>query len=197
MVDTHNDRQRMATLGLLMAAWLVMVVPMAAGQEVDSRWAPWIGCWRAMDGTEEPPLVCVVPLDGEVAIELLTVVDGQVVYRESIIADGLPHAVSRDGCEGVERADFSSDSHRIYVQSELTCRLGGPQSSTGVMSMISPSEWLDVRTMAVDGQSAPWALRYRLASQADFQSAGQGDLIPVQGGEARMARGMPPDWTKS
>ncbi len=188
MVNTHNDRQRMAILGLFMAAWLVMVVPMAAAQEVDSRWAPWIGCWRAMDGTEEPPLVCVVPVDGEVAIELLTVVDGQVVYRESIIADGLQHAVSRDGCEGVERADFSSDSHRIYVQSELTCRLGGPQSSTGVMSMISPSEWLDVRTMDADGQRVPWVLRYVQASRADYRAAGMENLIDTQGVEARMAR---------
>ncbi len=188
MVDTHNDRQRMATLGLLMAAWLVMVVPMAAAQEVDSRWAPWIGCWRAMDGTEEPPLVCVLPLDGEVAIELLTVVDGQVVYRESIIADGLQHAVSRDGCEGVERADFSSDSHRIYVQSELTCGVGGPRSSTGVISMISPSEWLEVRTMDADGKRVPWVIRYVQAPRADYRAAGQEDLIDTQGVDTRMAR---------
>ena len=188
MVNTHNDRQRRATLGLFMAAWLVMVVPMAAAQEVDSRWAPWIGCWRAMDGTEEPPLVCVVPLDGEVAIELLTVVDGQVVYRESIIADGLQHAVSRDGCEGVERAEFSSDSHRIYLRSELTCGVSGPRSSTGVISMISPSEWLEVRTMDADGQRVPWVLRYVQASRADYRAAGQEDLIDTQGVDARMAR---------
>ena len=188
MVDTHNDRHRMATLGLLMAAWLVMVVPMAAAQEVDSRWAPWIGCWRAMDGTEEPPLVCVVPLDGEVAIELLTVIDGQIVSRESIIADGLQHIVSREGCEGVERAEFSSDSHRIYVRSELTCGVGGLRSSTGVISMISPSEWLEVRTMDADGQRVPWVLRYVQASRADYRAAGREDLIDAQGVNARMAR---------
>jgi len=188
MVETHNERQRMATLGLLMAAWLVVVVPMAAAQEVDSRWAPWIGCWRAMDGTEEPPLVCVVPLDGEVAIELLTVIDGQVVSRESMIADGLQHMVSREGCEGVERAEFSSDSHRIYVRSELTCGVGGSRSSTGVISMISPSEWLEVRTMDADGKRVPWVLRYVQASRADYQAAGQENLIDTQGVDARMAR---------
>ena len=200
MVSTLNDRQRGATLGVLVGAWLLMVVPMAAAQEVDSRWAPWIGCWRAVDETAaaaftatatasaEAPLLCVVPLAGEAAIEMLTVVDGQVVSRESIFTDGRQHGVSREECEGWEGAEFSADSHRIYVRSELTCAAGSHRSSTGLMSMVSPFEWLDVRTMDVDGQSVPWAIRYRLASQADFEAAGQEDLFSAQGSEVRMAR---------
>ena len=192
MVSTLNVRQRKTTLGVLVGAWLVMVVPMAAAQEVDSRWAPWIGCWRAVDETATvpatAPLLCVVPLAGEAAIEMLTVVDGQVVSRESVFTDGQQHAVSREECEGWETAEFSDDSRRIYVRSELLCGTGGPRTSTGVMSMVSPSEWLDVRTVKVDGQSFPWVLRYRLASRADFQAAGQGDLIAARGSKVRMAR---------
>jgi len=56
------------------------------------------------------------------------------------------------------------------------------------MSMVSPSEWLDVRTVDVDGQRLPWVLRYRQASRDDFQAAGQGDLIATQGADVRMAR---------
>jgi hypothetical protein len=194
MVSTANDWQRRGTLGILVGAWLLLVVPMAAAQEVDSRWAPWIGCWRGVDETApatapaEAPLLCVVPLADEAAIEMLTVVDGQVVSRESIFADGQQHAVSREECEGWERTGFSGDSRRIYIRSELTCGSGGPRSSTGVMSMVSPSEWLDVRTVDVDGQSLPWVLRYRQASRADFQAAGQADLIGTQGSDTRMAR---------
>ena len=194
MVSTVNDWQRRGTLGILVGAWLLLVVPMAAAQDVDSRWAPWIGCWRGVDETApatapaEAPLLCVVPLAGEAAIEMLTVVDGQVVSRESIFADGQRHAVSREECEGWERAEFSGDSRRIYIRSELTCGAGGHRSSTGVMSMVSPSEWLDVRTVDVDGQSLPWVLRYRQASRADFQAAGQADLIGTQGSDTRMAR---------
>ena len=188
MVSTLHVRQRKTTLGVLVGAWLVMVVPMAAAHEVDSRWAPWIGCWRAVYETATAPLLCVVPLAGEAAIEMLTVVDGQVVSRESVFTDGQQHAVSREECEGWEIAEFSDDSRRIYVRSELLCGTGGPRTSTGVMSMVSPSEWLDVRTVKVDGQSFPWVLRYRLASQADFQAAGQGDLIAAQGSNVRMAR---------
>ncbi len=188
MVSTVNDWQRRATLGVLVGALLVMVVPMAAAQEVDSRWAPWVGCWRAVDETAEAPVLCVVPLTGESAIEILAVVDGQVVSRESIFADGQQHAVSRDGCEGWERAEFSADSHRIYVRSELTCNAGGARSSTGVMSMVSPFEWLDVRTMAVGEGDLVWALRYRQASRADFQAAGQEDLIEQQVSDALALR---------
>ena len=194
MVSTLNVRQRKSTLGILVGAWLVMVVPMAAAQEVDSRWAPWIGCWRAVGETAPAsapataPLLCVVPLAGEAAIEMLTVVDGQVVSRESVFTDAQEHAVSREECEGWETAEFSDDSRRIYVGSELLCGAGGLRTSTGVMSMVSPSEWLDVRTVKVDGQSFPWVLRYRLAPRADFQAAGQGDLIAAQGSNVRMAR---------
>ncbi len=188
MENTLNDPQRRVTLGVLVGAWLIMVAPIAAAQEVDSRWAPWLGCWRAVDEMATAPVLCVVPLAGEAAIEMLTVVDGQVVSRESIFADGQEHAVSRDECEGWERAEFSDDSRRIYLGSELTCGASAQRSSTGVMSMVSPYEWLDVRTVDVDGQSVPWALRYRLASRADFQAAGQGDLVSAQGSEARMTR---------
>ena len=175
-------------MGHLVGAWLILMAPMAAAQEVDGRWAPWIGCWRAVDETETAPLLCVVPLAGEPGIEMLTVVDGQVVARESLVADGQEHPVSRDECEGWERAEFSGDARRIYVGSELRCGTDAPRSSTGVMSMVTPFEWLDVRTIDVDGESVPWALRYRLASRADFQAAGQGDLVAAQGSEARMAR---------
>ena len=56
MVRTLSDRQRWTTCGILLGAWLVMAVSMAAAQEVDSRWAPWMGCWRAVDETAEAPL---------------------------------------------------------------------------------------------------------------------------------------------
>ena len=188
MVRTSNDRQRRATFGILVGAWLVMLAPGAAAQEVDSRWAPWIGCWRATDETAEAPLLCVVPLAGESAIEMLTVVDGQVVSREPILADGQERPVSREDCEGWERAEFSDDARRIYLRSELNCRAGGLRSSTGVMSVVSPYEWLDVRTMDVGGQSVPWVLRYRQALRADYEAAGQVDLLDAQGSEALAAR---------
>ena len=142
MVRTSNDRQRRATLGVLVGAWLLMEVPMAAAQEVvDSRWAPWIGCWQDLDEMAQAPLLCVVPLDREAGVELLTVLDGQVVSRESIVTDGEQHLLTREECGGWERAEFSGDARRIYVRSEFNCGDSSPRTSTGVMSMVSPSEW--------------------------------------------------------
>ena len=96
VVSTLSDRQRRATLGVLVGAWLVMVVPMAAAQEqVDSRWAPWIGCWRAVEeiapasgaASTQGALLCVVPLAGEAGVEMLTVVDGQVGLADLSLRD--------------------------------------------------------------------------------------------------------------
>ena len=189
MADTMNVRRRGVTVGILLGALLSIAVAPAGAQEADARWTPWVGCWRAVDETATSPLLCVVPLAGEeAAVEMLTVVDGQVVAREPIFADGQEHEVSREECEGLERAEFSDDSHRVYIRSELVCGASGVRSSTGVMSMVSPFEWLEVRTLDVDGQSVPWVLRYRLASRADFQAAGQGDLLDTQGSDTRMAR---------
>jgi hypothetical protein len=190
MAHTLNDRQGRVTLGILAGAWLIMMVPtVAVAQEADSRWAPWIGCWRVVVGeAASAPVVCVVPLAGESAIEILTMLDDQVLSRESIFADGRQHEVSRGECEGWEAAEFSDDSRRVYVRSELTCGVSAPRSLTGVISMVSPSEWLDVRTVVEDGQSAPWAARYQLASRADFRAVGQDDLAGTQGAATRMAR---------
>jgi len=189
MAHTLNDRQRRVTLGIVAGAWLIMMVPtMAAAQEVDSRWAPWIGCWRTVGEIASAPVLCVVPLAGASAIEMLTMLDDQVLSRESIFTDGRRHDVSREECEGWETAEFSDDSRRVYLRSELTCGVSAPRSSTGVISMASPSEWLDVRTVVVDGLSVPWAARFQLASQGDFQAAGQGDLARTQGATTRMAR---------
>jgi hypothetical protein len=188
MASTVSDRRRRVTLGISVGAWLIMAVPMAAAQQVDSRWAPWIGCWRAVDETNSAPVLCVVPLAGEAAVEMLTIFDGQVVSRESIYTDGQRHDVSREECEGWEQAEFSDDSRRIYVRSELNCGASAPRTSTGVISMVSPFEWLDVRTVDAEGGSAPWVARYRAASQADVQAAGQGDLVGALGADVRMAR---------
>jgi hypothetical protein len=188
MAKTSNDRRRSVTLGILMGAWLFILVPAAGAQEVDSRWAPWVGCWRAVDETGTAPFLCVVPLADEAGVEMLDVVDGEVVSRESVFADGQQHTVSRDGCEGVERVEFSDDSRRVYMRSDLTCELSGPRSSTGLLSMVTPYEWLDVKTVLVEGQSMPWVVRYQLASRADFEAAGQAGLISTQSAEVQMRR---------
>ena len=188
MASTMDDRRYGVTLGILLGALLIGWVPQVEAQGVDSRWAPWVGCWQAVDETAAAPLLCAVPLAGQAAIEMLTVIDGQVVSRESIFADGQLHAVSREECEGWETAEFSRDSRRIYLQTELTCGAGQSRTSTGVMSWVSPFEWMDVRTMEMNGQSVPLAIRYRLASEAAFRAAGQGNLLTTQGGDVRIAR---------
>ena len=179
--------------GMLLTCALLLIAGSAlpAGAQVaDARWQPWLGCWEAVGEPDGAPVLCLAPRSGESAIDMITLIDEQVVSRETIIADGQDRRVTREGCDGLERTEFSDDSHRLFFNSELVCEGDVGRKSSGVMSMSSfPFELLDVRAVEVDGQSAPWMLRYRIASQADFEAAGLGDYVEegLSVGSARIA----------
>lgn len=149
----------------------------ARAQLADLRWQPWLGCWEAVGESADAPVLCLAPLSEEDGIEMITLIDEQVVSREMILSDGRDHRVTQEGCDGWERAEFSDDSHRVFFNSEFVCEGDVRRKSSGVMSMLRfPMEWLDVRAVEVDGQSVPWVLRYRIASQAYFEAAGLTDM---------------------
>ena len=176
-------------LGNVTFAFALLLIAGAASpaeaQLTDVRWQPWLGCWEAIGEPDDAPVLCLAPRSGESGIDMITLIDERVVSRETILADGQGRRVTREGCEGLERTEFSNDSRRIFFNSELMCEGDVTLKSSGVMSMATPYEWLDVRAVEVEGQSVPWALRYRLASRADFEAAGLGDL--PEGGAAVMA----------
>ena len=62
---------------ILIAAVLLGVVPPAVAQNVDARWAPFIGCWDIADGGAT---TCVAPTS-PAGIVLTTRVDGQAGPR--------------------------------------------------------------------------------------------------------------------
>ena len=47
------------------------------------------------------------------AVEMLTVVDGEVSAREMVSSDGSQRETDREGCVGWDQADFSSDARRV------------------------------------------------------------------------------------
>ena len=179
-------RQILGNVTLAFALLLIAGAALPAeAQLTDVRWQPWLGCWEAIGEPDDAPVVCLAPRSGESGIDMITLIDERVVSRETIVADGQGRRVTREGCEGLERTEFSNDSRRIFFNSELICEGGVTRKSSGVMSMATPYEWLDVRAVEVEGQSVPWVLRYRLASRADFEAAGLGDL--PEGGTVVMA----------
>ena len=162
--------------GLLASALLLtLAVPAEAqSQDYDGRWLPWLGCWEPVTGPagDDAPMLCLRPVSGGEGVEMLTVADGEIASQEAIQADGMPRQTSREGCEGFERTSFSDDSHRVYLSADFVCEGGVQRSSAGLMAMVSPYEWLDVRTVDVAGESVPWVLRYRLAALEAVEAAG-------------------------
>ena len=166
--------------GMLFSFLILLITGSAlpAGAQLDDpRWQPWLGCWEAVGEPDDAPVLCLAPVSGEDGIEMITLIDERVVSREMILANAQDHRVTEEGCDGWERAEFSDDAHRVFFNSQFVCDGDVHRTSSGVMSMLRfPSEWLDVRAVEVDGQSVPWVLRYRIASQADFEAAGLTDM---------------------
>jgi hypothetical protein len=162
--------------------------PLAAQDEVDSRWLPWLGCWEASTGEAETPLVCIHPLAGGEGVELQTWAEGGLTASEAIYTDGLDHEATRQGCEGWESAQFSDDGHRVYLRSNYICEGGISRESTGLLAMANPMEWLDVKVVEVEGQEVPWVLRYRLARASRVEEAGVEDIVAPRAMAVKAAR---------
>ena len=146
----------------------------AAAQDVDARWLPWVGCWEKVGAPADDPMLCVRP--GTDGVELLTVSRGEIRETRALRADGVERATEEEGCTGTERAGFSSRADRLYMSTDLDCgnRIG--RESSRMWAMLSPTTWIDIRAVDVEGQGASWIDRYRVASSARVEAAGLADL---------------------
>jgi hypothetical protein len=153
---------------LLLAA---LSVPLQ-GQAGDSRWSPFVGCWEPLDAGAEAGLLCFRP-SGQ-GVEMLNVVDGGIVSTEQISADGTRRSVSAEGCTGFESAQFSEDGLRVFTRSEFDCD-AEVRAGTGVMSFIAPNQWVDVRSLEVEGEPVAWVQRYALADAESLAEQGMED----------------------
>lgn len=159
-------------LGALAMFAMAVLAPQTSlqAQEPDSGWQPYLGCWEP-DGQEEESdsVLCFVASGGQV--EMLTISEGEIDFREAFAADGRSQTIDADGCRGTESARFSEDRKRIYTYSDLACDEGNRKSS-GIISMIGPNYWLDVR--AIDGAdgAVAWAQGYRRADSSVLTDLG-------------------------
>ena len=142
----------------------------AATRSLAPGWQALVGCWEptatvrdAAPDSTRGHLVCIVPVDGASAVDMVTVVDGKVVERERVDASGVRQPLNRDDCSGWQTAEWSATGARLHLRSELTCEGGLKRTSSGVISMPSSTEWVDVQSVAVGERKAVRALRYREA----------------------------------
>ncbi|HEY9225780.1 MAG TPA: hypothetical protein VIP11_03985 [Gemmatimonadaceae bacterium] len=126
-----------------------------------SRWQAWIGCWRASaDAPTASSRVCVVPASTPSSVEIITLDSGKVLSRYTVDATGAQHAVSREGCDGWERASWSADSLRVFLRSDLKCGSGFGRTSSGIMSITPGGDWVDVQTVVVAANEVVRTVRY-------------------------------------
>ena len=185
MTKVRNLRTSVAG-GIL--AGVVLLVGFApstvSAQDVDARWLPWLGCWEAVEGGEDAPLLCVRPGSERGGVEFVTWSLGEVTATETIRADGVQRDVEREECQGIEEASFSDDGRRVYLKSDYICEGGVVRGATGILAMVNPMEWVDVK--AVEG--SPWVLRYRLARASRVQEAGMENIVASRASAVKSAR---------
>lgn len=161
-----------ATGAFFLAANAAATVP-----ETDPRWLPWLGCWSPSGATEDAASavsgvqrVCVRPVEGAAGVELLSVMNGEIASRLRIDASDARQPVHREGCTGWESARWSEDAERLYLRSELTCAGNIVRRSSGIIAVVSPSDWVDVQVVSVGDQRSTRILRYRSAPDSSALS---------------------------
>jgi|SRR5688572_20768837 len=162
-------QRSVAVIGLV-----VMAASPVSAQEarVAPKWLGWVGCWTASvpdasviaAPTENGTFVCITPSSrGGDAIDVTTIGDGKVVSTQRIDASGAERPLEAKGCTGVQRATWSADERRIYLRASSTCD-GLKSTTSGILSLTSSGEWLDVHGVSSYGSTNVRVARYRDAA---------------------------------
>jgi hypothetical protein len=164
----------------------------AQDAQADQRWVAFLGCWESSEAVTQ--WVCVSPGAGASAVDLVTVVAGQVVARERIAATGERRSSTRDGCAGWESADWSAQGQRVYLRAEYECVGGVRRGVTGLFAMLPGNEWLRVQGVTVSGQTGVRVVRYHEAAPdaplpGGIAPAPPADALAVS--DARLAAAAP------
>ena len=173
----HLTRTALAGGILLLSASAVAAQDAAP----DTRWLPWTGCWQAAD--TDSGLLCVQQADG--GVEFLSVGEEGVISDETIVADGVTRPIQDETCEGTTFAEFSQDSERVYIREVIDCN-GSRQVSTGLIAMVSPSEWVDIR--GSESGDAVWARSFQRVTDEYATSRGFPEANNDDDLSARMLR---------
>jgi hypothetical protein len=142
----------------------------------DARTVPFVGCWSPAGGSG--PDLCIER--GPDGLVLVRSADGRETGREEL-ALGTRREIERDGCTGTQDARFSADGRRILVRSEYLCEGGVERVESGILSLPASAgrlsrpgheQLLDVRSVAMDGESVAWVQRYRFAADRGAREEG-------------------------
>ena len=159
-------QRSVVALGLV----LMVAAPLSAQEaRIAPKWLGWVGCWTASvpevsaiaTPAENGTFVCITPsARGGDAVDVTTIGDGKVVSTQRIDVSGAERPLEAKGCTGVQRASWSADERRIYLRSTSKCD-GLESTTSGILSITSSGEWLDVRGVSSYGSTNVRVARYR------------------------------------
>ncbi len=164
---------RIGTFSFAMVA-AVVAASHAHAQErfAGAGWAAYYGCWAPGDpasvvidapavsvqgalvspapmasASSAATLRCVLPGSTDDRVTMLTVLNGAVIDRQEVVADGSDHAVDRAGCVGSERATWTGGGARLVITGELRCSGGAAAVTTTLLDVTSPSSWVQISSI--------------------------------------------------
>lgn len=167
-------RTHTRSLLALVALLGVSAIP-ARGQDttIDPRWLGYVGCWERVGFAKSA--TCVVPTTDPAAVDLLTIVKGEVTARERIAATGARLDTNHGDCTGWQTATWSAHGQRLYLRSEDTCA-GETNAGSGLIVM-SGDRWLYIQSMTIGGQTGVRVQRYREATRELLLPADVADAL--------------------
>ena len=154
-------------------ALVLVCTSAAAGQEAsrergDVRWAAWLGCWSPVDLQRGPQdvQICVVPTDDRAGVRMVTFAGDQTVLEETVIADGVKHAVVESDCQGTRQSRWAADGARLFTTTELRCEGQPAQQTSGILALIDANHWLGIQAAGLPGREGVRTRRYARSVEA-------------------------------
>ena len=165
---------------LVAAAWAMP----AHAQQLDSRWAPWAGCWQLQG---ENVRVCVAPSSEGAGATLSTFVDnaterGQAttpVLEQTLVADGAQHPIVEGECRGWQQAEWSRTGERLFARAELTCAGASVRRVSGLSTITGAGVWIDIQGIEIAGRENIRVRRYRRTSDRTDEAAAAARLTAL------------------
>ncbi len=158
----------------LVVAATAALLAMPLGAQVDttqrSPWEFYHGCWSTSSNGAVGPMVCVVPDSTPQRVEMLSVVNDVIVSRVKIDADGIARPFVRGACLGYERANWSPDSLRLYMQAEYRCSKGADKrmTSAAVMAPTRADAFTRVERTTSDKAAQPVVMNFIVQLDTTF-----------------------------
>jgi hypothetical protein len=106
-------------------------------------------------------MVCLEPGTEPSTAIVTTLIDGELADTRTVYGDGTTRPVDEGSCTGSESTLFSADRQRLFNLSSLQCEDGLGRQASGLSMLATPSRWVDVQVIDIEGEREVLVRHYR------------------------------------